>query len=135
MTDFYDRLRGTATRLLAPTDKGGKGQGSIVLVRLIPGPTPANEWDPPAEPTPQRTPLSGAASGVGKQLIGAPVENSGQIIATDRQVIVSPPEIGYTADTFNPTDILELDGSPVTILSVQNIPAVGTVCAIKFIVR
>lgn len=130
MADLYDRMRATAQRLLAPTSKGGLGQGSIVLVRYVDGPPPASPWDPPSEPIPQRTTLDGAARGVGKELIGAPVETGGQIVATDKQVIVAP-----WGGSYDPGDVLELDGSPVTVLKVENIPAVGTVCAVKFIVR
>lgn len=130
MADFYDRMRGTAIRLLAPTNEGGLGQGSITLVRYVDGPPPANPWDPPSSPTRQVTPLDGAARGVGKELIGAPVETGGQIVATDLQAIVAP-----WGGAYEPGDVLELDTKPVTILKVDNIPAVGTVCAIRFVVR
>lgn len=130
MTDFYDEMAAVARELLAPTDEGGLGQGTIELVRLVPGAPGPNAWDPPAEPTRQVTPLDGAARGVGKELIGAPVETGGQIVATDLVVIVAPWE-----GSSEPGYVLELDGAPVTILSVKNIPAVGTVCAVQFVVR
>ena len=130
MADLYDRMQATATRLLSPTSEGGLGQGSIALVRYVPGAPGPDPWSPPSEPTRQVTPLKGAARGVGKELIGAPVETGGQIVATDLIVIVAPWDGAY-----EPADVLELDGSPVTILSVKNIPAVGTVCAIQFVAR
>lgn len=130
MGDFYADMRQTAIDLLAPTDDGGLGQGTIELVRLVEGPPPADPWDPPTAPSREVTPLDGAARGVGKELIGAPVETGGQIVATDLQVIVSP-----WGGTVEPTQVLELDGTPVTILKIENIPAVGTVCAIRFVVR
>lgn len=130
MTDFYSEMADVAREMLAPTTEGGLGQGAIQLVRLIPGDAPTNAWDPPAEPTPEIITLNGAASGVAKELIGAPVENGGQIVATDRQVIVAP-----WGGEYEPTDALKLDGVAVTILKVSNIPAVGTVCAIRFVVR
>lgn len=130
MGDFYDEMRQTAIDLLAPTDEGGLGQGEIQLVRLVPGAPGANPWDPPAPSSRQVTPLDGAARGVGKELIGAPVESGGQIVATDLQVTVAP-----WGGSYEPADVLEIDGRPVTILKIQNIPEAGTVCAIRFVVR
>lgn len=128
--EFYADMRQAAIKLLAPTDQGGLGQGKIELVRYVPGAPPANSWDPPSPPSRQVTTLNGAARGVGKEMIGAPVETGGQIIATDKQVIVAP-----WGGAYDPGDVLELDGAPVTVLKVENIPAVGTVCAIRFLVR
>lgn len=130
MADFYDEMTDVARQLLAPTSQGGLGQGSIQLVRYLSAPAPANPWDPPAPPTRQITVLSGVARGVGKELVGTPVENGGQIVATDLQVIVAP-----WGGAYQPTDVLEIDGEPVTILRVRNIPEAGTVCAIRFVVR
>lgn len=130
MGDFYADMRQTAIDLLAPTDEGGLGQGEIKLVRYVPGAAPANAWDPPSPPTRQVTPLAGAARGVGKELIDTPVQTGGKIIATDLQVIVAP-----WGGAYDPGDVLELDGKPVTVLKISNIPAAGTVCAVHFVVR
>jgi hypothetical protein len=130
VADIYTRMAATAKRLLAPTSQGGLGQGTIELVRYIEGAAPANPWDPPATPAREITVLDGAARGVGKELIGAPVETGGQIVATDLQVIVAP-----WGGVVEPADVLEIDGKPVTILSVKNIPAAGTICAVRFVVR
>lgn len=130
MSDFYTEMAQVAREMLAPTSEGGLGQGKIELVRYTEGADPTNPWDPPAPPTRTVTTLDGAASGVSKELIGAPVETGGQIVATDKQVIVAP-----WGGAYEPGDVLELDGAPVTILKISNIPAVGTVCAIKFVVR
>lgn len=130
MSDFYDEMADVVREMLAPTSGGGLGQGSIALVRYVPGPPPINSWDPPSAPTRQVTTLNGAARGVAKELIGAPVETGGQIVATDKQVIVAP-----WGGSYDPGDVLELDGAPVTVLKIDNIPAVGTVCAIRFVVR
>lgn len=127
--DFYTQMAGVARDLLAPTSQGGLGQGKIELVRYADTP-PANPWDAPSPPTRTATTLDGAARGVSKEMIGAPVDNGGQIIATDLVVIVAP-----WGGTYAPTDVLEIDGKPVTILSVTNIPAAGIVSAIRFIVR
>lgn len=130
MGEFYADMRQTAIDLLAPTDEGGLGQGTIELVRYVPGAAPANPWDPPTEPTREVTPLDGAARGVGKELIGAPIETGGQIVATDLVVIVSP-----WGGVVEPTHVLEIDGLPVTILKIENIPAAGITCAVRFVVR
>lgn len=130
MADIYERMQATAKRLLAPTSDGGLGQGSIQLVRYVAAPAPTDPWDAPAPPTRQVTTLDGAARGVGKQLIGTPVETGGQIVASDLQVIVAP-----WGGSYEPGHVLEIDGIPVTVLQVENIPAAGTVCAIRFVAR
>ncbi len=132
MADLYTRMAGVSKRLLAPTAQGGLGQGKIELVRLTPAATdPEKPWLPPGAPTRAVTPLDGAARGVGKELVGTPVENGSAIVATDLVVIVAP-----WGGSVQPGDILELDGVAVnTILKIENIPAVGTVSAVRFIVR
>jgi hypothetical protein len=130
MADFYDEMRDVVREMLAPTSEGGLGQGTIELVRYIEGPAPTNSWDPPATPEREITVLDGASRGVGKELIGAPVETGGQIVASDLQVVVAP-----WGGAVDPADVLQIDGTPVTILSVRNVPAAGTVCAVKFVVR
>jgi hypothetical protein len=130
VSGFYDEMANVVREMLAPTSQGGLGQGSIALIRYLEGAAPANPWDVPAAPSRQVTTLDGAARGVGKDLIGAPVETGGQIVATDLAVIVAP-----WGGFVEPVDVLEIDGVPVTILKVENIPAAGTVCAVKFVVR
>lgn len=129
MADFYTEMAGVATNLLSPTSQGGLGQGKIELVRYADNPS-ANPWDAPLPPTRTATLLKGAARGVSKEMIGAPVQNGGQIVATDLVVIVAP-----WGGQYAPADVLEIDSKPVTILSVSNIPAAGIVSAIRFIVR
>lgn len=130
MSDFYADMRAAATELLAPTDQGGLGQGSIVLVREVPGAPGANPWDQPSPSTYARTTLHGAARGVSKELVGLPVETGGQIVATDLMVIVS-----VWGGAYEPGDALEIDDSPVTVLKIDNIPAAGPPVAIRFVVR
>lgn len=130
MSDFYDEMAGVVREMLAPTSEGGLGQGSIQIVRYVPGPPPANEWDPPAQPERDITVLDGAAGGVDKELVGAPVETGGKIVATDKMVIVAP-----WGGVYDPADVLEIDDKPVTVLKVENIPAAGTVCLVRFLVR
>lgn len=127
MADFYAEMADMARELLAPSNQSGLGQGTIVLSRQssVPGDNP---WDPPKIERNTET-LRGAVRGVSKELVG--VEVGGTIIlASDRQAICAPPNMGYTAG-----DTLIIDGVPVHILAVQNIPAAGTVSAVRFIVR
>lgn len=127
---FYEDMAATARDLLAPTSDGGLGQGVIELVAYIPGVDGPDPWSPPSAPTRSVTTLDGAARGVGKELVGTPVENGGQIVATDLVVTVAP-----WGGAINPAHVLEVDGSPVTILSVKNIPAAGTLCLVQMVVR
>lgn len=127
MADFYESMRKTAEELLAPTSQNGLGQGSIVLSRQssVPG---ANPWEPPVITT-STEPLRGAVSGVSKELVG--VELGGTVVlASDRQAICAVPSMGYTAG-----DTLVVDGVPVHIVAVQNIPAAGVTSAVRFIIR
>lgn len=130
MGEFYSEMAGVTRELLAPTSEGGLGQGSIVLVRFIPAAEPSNPWDPPAEPTPVRTVLDGAATGVSKELLGTPLANGTAILASDKSVIVSV----WPGDA-EPEDILELDGAAHTIMRVDRIPPVGITAAVRLIVR
>ena len=127
---FYEDMRQVAIDLLAPTDEGGLGQGKIELVRYVDGPPPANPWDPPAEPSREVTTLDGVARGVGKELVGLPVETGGQIVATDLVVLVAP-----WGGEYGPGWVLEVDRLPVTVLKVENIPAAGLACAVRFVAR
>ncbi|SMC97137.1 hypothetical protein [Novosphingobium sp. B1] len=129
MPDFYSEMADVARDILAPTDQDGLGQGTIALVRYT-SQTEFEPWELPAPPSREVTPLNGAARGVGKELIGAPVENGGQIVSNDLTVIVAP-----WGGEVEPGQVLELDGKPVTILKVESIPAVGTTCAVRFVVR
>jgi|TARA_R100000479_G_scaffold176487_1_gene131334 hypothetical protein len=127
MASIYERGRALSQRLLDPSRFG---QGTIELVRYTPGAAPANEWDPPNPPIPSRTVLKGAASGVSASLVGSTIANGVQVETTDLQVIVAP-----WGGEYETTDVLEIDGDPVTVLSYENIPAAGTVSVIRFIVR
>jgi hypothetical protein len=127
---FYEEMADVARELLAPTDEGGLGQGTIELVRYLPSPAPVNAWDPPAPSEREITVLDGVARGVGRELIGAPIETGGQIVATDLTVTVAP-----WPGTYQLGDVLEVDDRPVTVLKAENIPAAGVVCAVRFVVR
>lgn len=130
MADIYDDFAEMSRELLAPTSEDGFGQGEIALVRYVDGPAPANPWDPPAAQEREVTILNGAARGVGKEMVGTPIENGGQIIASDLVVIAAP-----WGGEYEPADVLQIDGKPVTVLSVKNIPEAGTVCLVQFVAR
>lgn len=128
MADFYSQMAAVAAQLLAPTSQNGLGQGSIVLSHATAGTPGANPWDP-VEPTMTTETLSGAVKGVDQKLVGTEV--GGQVIlASDRQVIAAVPSIPYAAG-----DSLSIDGKPVHILSVENVPAAGVAAAVRFLVR
>lgn len=128
--DIFTRMAGVSNRLLRPASDGGFGSGTINLVRLTPAAAPANEWDEPGDPTRTVIPLKANAFGVKAALVGKDIAPGVALLATDKYVISAPIAGGY-----KPEDILEIDGKPVTVLSVQDIVGAGTVSAIRFIVR
>jgi len=124
---IYTRARATADKLL---DTAKFGAGTITLVRK--SITPAvNSWEDPTITT-TTEPLKAQAFGVSREFIGLPANEpeNGVVLATDKMVIAAVPVMGY-----RPGDLLSIDGAPVTIISVKNIPGAGTVSAIKFVVR
>lgn len=127
MADFYQSMAEMASELLSPTSQGGLGQGNIVLSRTTTV-APENPWESPQTSRVRET-LRGAAKGVDSRLVG--VEIGGTVIlASDRQVICAVPEMDYVAG-----DTISIDGKPVHIISVQNIPAAGVRSAVRFVVR
>ncbi|WP_303763811.1 hypothetical protein [Sphingobium yanoikuyae] len=130
MGEFYQDMADMTRELLAPTDEGGLGQGCIEIVRYLASPAQPDPWSPPNPSIPRAKRLDGVVRGVGKEMVGAPVENGGQIIATDLIATVAPWDGPY-----DPADVIKLDGKAVTVLSVKNIPAVGTVAAVQMVLR
>lgn len=129
MADFYAEMGQMATELLAPTSQGGLGQGQVVLSRKIPGtPDPDKPWIP-VEDEYKREPLRAAVRGVSKELVGTEAGGT-VIVASDRQVICAPIAMGYAAG-----DTLVVDGVPVHVIAVENIPAAGVTSAVRFIIR
>lgn len=128
MADFYEDMAGVTAELLAPTSQNGLGQGNVVLSRVVPGPEPTNPWEPTEDTTQEET-LRAAVKGISKELVGAEVGGT-IILASDREAICAPITMGYTAG-----DTLVVDGNPVHIIAVQNIPAAGITSAVKFIIR
>lgn len=124
---FYDEMAAVVAELLAPD---ALGQGTVQLVRVIPGAAGANPWDK-VTPTTATETLRAAVRGVSKQFAGMPTDNAGGVVlATDLEVIAAVPSIPY-----KPGDRLTIDGAAVTVLRCDNIPAAGTPAAVRFIVR
>jgi len=130
MAEFYSEMAKMARDLLAPTSAGGLGQGVITLTRHTTTPNP-NTWeDPISEETVTET-LRGAVRGVSSRLVGSPIGDSQDVIlASDRVAICEVPQMDYRAG-----DILSVDGVPVTVLSLDNIPAAGVRAAVRFLIR
>lgn len=128
MADIYSRMAEVSARLLAPTSQGGIGQGSVILTRVTPGVPGPNPWDP-VTPTTQTETLRAAVRGVDRRLVGTSVGDA-VVLASDRQVICSPPAMEY-----QPGDTITIDGVPVHVISVENLPAAGIRSAVRFIIR
>lgn len=129
MSDFYSDLATMARDLLAPTSAGGLGQGTLVLTSITPGtPDQVEPWEPVIPQTTTQT-LRGAVKGVSSKLIGVAAGET-VIVATDREAITEVPSITYKAG-----DLLSVDGKEVRVLSVQPLPAAGTACAVKWVIR
>lgn len=130
MTDFFDEMAQVATDLLLPSNQGGLGakMGAVSFARLteVPG---ANPWDVPTYTQTTLT-VRAQAFGVGKTLVGTPIEGGGQVVASDIRVIAERIPGGR-----QPTDVIQLDGASVTILSARDVPEVGTVSCHVFICR
>lgn len=129
MAGFYDDMAQMTRELLAPTDQGGLGQGVITLTQVRAGtPDPAKPWEPVTPVTIVKA-LRGAVRGVDSRLVGTEV-GSTVLQSTDRVAICEPPPMQYEA-----SDILTVDGVPMTVLAVERIPAAGIVSAVRFTIR
>lgn len=129
MADFYSQMAQMTTDLLAPTSQGGLGQGMLELTRVTPGvPDPDQPWLP-VQPVRQTVTIRGAVRGIGAELVGTEVGGT-VLVASDRQAICAVPSIDYTAG-----DVLAVDGVPVHVIAVENIPAAGIRSAVRFIIR
>ena len=129
MSDFYSDLATMARDRLAPTSVGGLGQGTLVLTSITPGvPDVTQPWLPVTPQTTTQT-LRGAVKGVSSKLIGVEVGGT-VIVATDREAITEVPSIAYKAG-----DLFSVDSKEVRVISVQPIPAAGTVSAVRWIIR
>lgn len=126
---IYNDLAATVRELLDPGQLGA-ASGSIVLVRRTVTPA-ANSWEDPTVTLTSET-LLAQAFGVSGQLVGLPADEpaDGVIVASDRTVVAALPEMGY-----QPGDLLTIDGTAVTVIRVEQVPAAGVPSAVKFVVR
>ena len=129
MADFYADVADMARDLLKPTSLGGLGQGYLTISRegpYTPGPNP---WDPvvPGERVVEK--LDGAVRGIDKRMIGTEV-GSVVLMASDLQAICAVPVL-----IWQPGDTFAVDGKPVQVIAIENIPAAGTPAAVRFIIR
>lgn len=125
---FYDDMADMVKDLLKPDNEGGFGQGIITLTRITRTENQDKPWELSQEISETET-LDGAVRGVSKELIGKEVGGT-VLLASDRQAICTVPSMGYSAG-----DILLIDGVPVNIITVENIPAAGTTVTVKFTIR
>lgn len=123
---IYDRGAALTARLLS-ADK--YGQGTVKLIRVTPGVVDPDKPWLPMEPNEKTETLKAAVKGVSSELVGTEA-GSAVILASDREVVCAPPVMDYQAG-----DVMSVDGVRVNILSVECIPAAGTVSAVKFIIR
>jgi len=118
MSQFYDRMRATATKLLT-TYK----QGTVEIGRPVVTPG-ANPWDAPTTAT-DWTALNAVARGVSQALV-----DGTQVLASDLMILVAVSDYAYQV-----SDLIRLDGKQVAIVRVDQIPAAGDPVVIRFIVR
>lgn len=104
MADFYADMAKMARELLAPTSRGGLGQGTITVVRTTQEEKPADwpEWEPwTGEITVRTYLLNGVVRGIEADLV-----DGTSILATDEILICSD----YMAEGVG----LSVSGTPVT---------------------
>ena len=117
MSDFYGRLQGTASRLMA---KFSQGQ----VVYTIAGPATGPEWNPtPGAPVSYT--LDATVQGVEADYVDGSL-----ILATDKQVTCAvfgaEPSLAGT---------ITIDGKVCQIVRVDKVPGAGTVIAWRIFVR
>ena len=117
MSDFYGRLQGTASRLMA---KFSQGQ----VVYTIAGPATGPEWNPtPGAPVSYT--LDATVQGVEADYVDGSL-----ILATDKQVtcavFAAEPSLDGT---------ITIDGKVCQIVRVDKVPGAGTVIAWRIFVR
>lgn len=144
---FYDDMASMARDLLKPATQGGFGQGVVQLRRVVDiDIDPDNPWN-------RKQLLKGyveagyvewlyldnkdwvvetldaVVRGVDSKMVGTTM-GSTVLMASDLVVLAAVPKLQVVSG-----DTLTIDGRNVKILSVQPIPAAGTMSAIKFFVR
>jgi hypothetical protein len=114
---LYDRMRGTAGRLL---EKYNQGVVEIGVSTTVAG---ANEWDPPTVTT-TWTRIDAVVSGVSQKYVDGTT-----VLASDRQVLCQG-----VVDMEN-NDMIRIDGDVVSVVRIINYKGAGEPVASVFIVR
>lgn len=110
MPDIYDRAKATATRMLAPRSKGGKGL-ELVLRRETLG-----EYDPDAPQAPSELVLNG--SGFREEYDNKYIDDT-LIVRGDVKLLVSPVQLsGADMPTPLSNDRIQFDGTTYTVIAV-----------------
>ena len=117
MSDFYGRLQGTASRLMAKFKQGA-------VVYTITGPATGPEWNPtPGAPVSYT--LDATVQGVEADYVDGSL-----ILATDKQVTCAvfavEPSLAGT---------ITIDGKVCQIVRIDKLPGAGTVIAWRLFVR
>lgn len=115
---IYDDLQATAFDILEEFDQGG-----IKLISLTAG---SGDPDDPGEPTEVTTLLKGVAKGASFRYM-----REGFAVSGDLEVTVAV-QAGVTPSI---DDFIEVKGVRYKIIRDISVPAAGTTCAWKFIVR
>lgn len=112
MTDIYDRAKATATRMLAPRSKGGKGL-ELTLIRVTPG-----DYDPDSGNMPT-TPDQFEGSGFRDTYKQSDIDGS-RIKQGDVKLLISPVLL-TGADMPKPVsqDKILFDGDTYTVQNVE----------------
>ena len=114
----YDAMQARAGALL---ERFNQGASSEQVITTTPAP---NAWDLPTE-TVAETVLDAVARGVSSKYV-----DGVNILATDLQMTISAVDFTATAGMA-----IKIDGSAVTVLRVDAIPAMGTAVAWRVFVR
>ena len=115
---IYDELQGVASEVLSDFD-----QGTIKLVQIT---RAAGTPDKPGAAVSTTHKLDAVAKGVSFKYV-----QSGFAIASDKEVISAV----LNGVTVTENDFIEIDGVRHKILRDLSVPAAGTRCAWKFLVR
>lgn len=119
MSELYDRMRATATRLVGQFDQGGT---QAVVQVVAPNPDPLL---PPVATT-ETEPFPAVVRGVSADIAAS----DPNLVATDLQVITDATHYTPTAD-----DVVRINGTDRKVIRIEPIPAAGDPCAWRFYVR
>lgn len=114
---LYDRMRGTAGRLLEKYNQG------VVEIGVYTKTDGANEWDPPTFVW-VWTRIDAVVQGVSQKYV-----DGTNVLASDRQVLCQ----GVVNLANN--NMIRIDGDVVSVVRIMDIPGGGEPVATRFIVR